>query len=81
MKINEWIKCSDRLPVDQDLYLCCGRVIDWNMGKIPDIIFTAYFYLPCIVFDKPTWCERTRSYEDVTIEYWMPLPEMPKDKE
>lgn len=75
----EWISVKDKLPKKQDLYLCCGRTIDWNMGKIPDIVFTAYFYLPCTVFNYHRWCERTRGYEDVTIEYWMPLPELPKE--
>lgn len=76
----EWISVKDRLPTKQDLYLCCGRTIDWNMGKIPDIIFTAEFHLPNEIYDYPRWMERTRSYEDVIIEYWMPLPLLPKDE-
>ncbi len=75
----EWIKCSERLPTDQDLYLCCGKTIDWNMGKIPDIAFTAYFYLPNQIYSTHRWMERTRSCEDVTVEYWMPLPSPPKE--
>ncbi len=74
-----WISVKEKVPDKQDLYLCCGRTIDCNMGKIPDIIFTAYYYLPCIVFKNARWVERTRSCEDVTIEYWMPLPEMPNE--
>ena len=75
----KWIKCSDRLPDKQDLYLCCGSLIDWNMSKTPDTIFTAYFYLKCDVHPKDYWVERTRGYEDVTITHWMPLPEAPND--
>lgn len=78
VKIMEWISVEERLPENQGLFLCCGRIIDWNMGKIPDIIFTAYFFLPGKVFDKARWCERTMVYEDVTIEYWMYLPELPQ---
>jgi hypothetical protein len=75
----EWIHVNDDLPKDEGLYFCCGRTIDWNMDIIPDIIFTAFFYLPDNRFSYPRWCERTRSYEDVTVEYWIKIPELPKE--
>jgi hypothetical protein len=76
---TQWINVKEKLPPEQGLYLCCGRTIDWNMGKIPDVAFTAEFLVPDEIYDYHRWIERTRNYEDVTIEYWMVLPELPKD--
>jgi hypothetical protein len=73
-----WISVKDRYPEKDDLYLCCGSTIDWNMRDgVPDTTFTAY-YRGNESGNHSKWLERTRAYEDVEVTHWMEIPEIPK---
>lgn len=66
----EWIKCSDRLPNEDELVLVYGE----------DGVFRAYYN----DINFPSWqCSPIGSYAGdgcvFGITHWMPLPEIPND--
>jgi len=73
--MTEWINSLIAVPKKENLYLCCGDEIQYNMkaNDPPDTYFLAYW-------NGNSWVERVRPYEEVTIAFWMPLPELPKNE-
>lgn len=72
--MGEWVKCSERMPDSNCLYICWGTYFE---GDEPG-------YIPAYFFAHQTngWVE-WRPVEDdcnpreVSITHWIPLPEPP----
>jgi hypothetical protein len=63
---NKWVKCSDRLPEEQDFYLCfCNASYD----KMRKLLFNT---------NKQAFVNG-ESYKVTTITHWMPLPNKPEE--
>jgi len=62
----KWIKCSERLPVEE--------VLLWNGEFVYTGSLTRFFGVT-------EWCIGNDEYRDIEyFTHWMPLPEGPKDE-
>lgn len=77
---TEWISVKDRLPNRSGKYLC---------ASIPQYIRTAYFSKNLYKVDKYDFADKKGKsgfynydieygYCETNVDYWMPLPELPK---
>ena len=70
--MNEWISVKDRLPEYGECVLACVNGI-WGNITFENAIQIA------ICSEKEGWIiEGFFEFENPKIEYWMPLPELPK---
>ena len=67
--MSEWVKCSDRLPDKDGKYLVCGDIHLWDIEK--------YRINERIVIARFT--ERKEWLTSLSVKYWKPLPEAPKE--
>lgn len=71
----DWIKCSDRMPKDDDYYLI------WPHGKYAGVGATFWPYGNQNGHVNNTF-EMESEYGEITqihVTHWMPLPPPPKD--
>ena len=66
--VGEWIPCSERLPEESNIYLCCNIVGDIYMHR-----WTVPFYFK----KEGAWMDMYDDWpEEITdVVAWMPLPE------
>ena len=64
--VQEWISVDDRLPEEDDYYLCC----------IKSSLFPDRIYIDILECDKGSF-EEGLIYTD-TVTHWMPMPQPPK---
>ena len=79
--LNEWIKCSDRLPAIGDVVLLYQN---WPKGTMFNLRAKAlkdtFFIIGGLKYDK-TFVSYENQHEDLPlkyIDYWMPLPPGPQ---
>ena len=65
-RVPQWISVDDRLPEEDDYYLCC----------IKSSLFPDRVYIDILECDKGSF-EEGHIYTD-TVTHWMLLPEPPK---
>ena len=84
----EWISVKDRLPKEEGYYLVCDTSSDYIMPS-PYMAEYKFHWI------KPMWGKVTvnksdgfyvyshdyRDYEEDNATHWMPLPELPKNKD
>ena len=69
--MSEWIKCSDRLPDEDDIYLV--YIVANNMPKNKSIITLYYTNLTKrFIYGSDNL---------FTVTHWMPLPEPPESED
>lgn len=66
-----WISIKDKFPMDNDTIVIC-----WVQNKFVHRIQIAKF-----IKNKFTYCDSTtkKYLPYITPDYWMPLPELPKE--
>ena len=64
--VQEWIPVAERLPEENDYYLCC----------VKSFCFPGRTYINILACDKNGFKEGHIYTDDVT--HWMPLPQPPK---
>lgn len=72
----EWISVKDRLPGDGD-----KMVLAVVNGKRENITFCNAIELACCSSDEGWILEAYPELEDMHVTHWMPLPDLPKEKE
>jgi hypothetical protein len=88
---NEWVSVKDRLPEKDGMYLCLYRNDDYPYNlyhcicdyanNLQSADYGAFQGIERNGFYDFGWVEEEREemyYEVSNIEYWMPLPELPK---
>lgn len=68
--MNEWIKCSDRLPEHNQRVLCFSTYMDvkvFNFGTKSDIFYDGDSHCYCPVGEM------------TNVKYWMHLPKPPEE--
>ena len=67
----EWISVKDRLPENEGFYLVyCKDVLETESEDVPSMIVDTFN-----TYGDEKWFSE---YEDA--DYWMPLPEPPKER-
>lgn len=73
--MSEWIKCSDRLPMDELTNPAYETMECIAYSKSTGVITAWYAVGGCHVGKR--WGQWSVTYADIT--HWMPLPEPPKE--
>lgn len=68
-----WISVKDRLPENDGWYLTCVRME--HLGNTPQIVCSLFFW------KKYKRWENADEVYNGKVDYWMPIPKLPKEEE
>lgn len=74
-KMVEWISTKDKLPENDELVLVLVN------GKFGNLTFVDAYELATYSTDEGWIIESSPEFEGPSVSWWMPLPELPMEKD
>ena len=77
--MSEWVKCSERMPENGVLVIGSGSGLFKGCRWVEPVIYDGGEFHPVTASDHSDELVAELDSEMIGTDYWMPLPEPPKD--